>query len=430
MAQAGLCASLEGMAGEASAGAGRSSSRISRPVSGLAREPSSFWIQPRRARSRPKLCSIRHGPTKDALVTALVHDYLLVMRGAERSFVAISDLFPDAPIATLLYDEDVFKDRLAGHPVSSSPLQRLGATQQTFKGLLPLLPAAVSRLPVDGHDLVLSSSSAFAHGVRPDTGATHVCYCYTPFRYAWYERQAGIDQSPRALRPLVNFSLDRIKAWDLRVASRDTHYIAISGISQERILRYWGRKAPIVHPPVELHRFSASDPEDFFLVVGELVRHKQIEVALEAARAARFPIKVVGDGIDKARLQNTYGDYAEFLGRVSDDELALLYSRAKALVMPNIEEFGITAVEAQASGRPVIAADGGGARETIIDGETGFFFPIGNASALAAKMSDPALEELDPATAMANAQRFSVKSFQDGIASQIDEAKNVKAKHS
>jgi glycosyltransferase involved in cell wall biosynthesis len=179
-----------------------------------------------------------------------------------------------------------------------------------------------------------------------------------------------------------------------------------------------------------LHRFSASDPEDFFLVVGELVRHKQIEVALEAARAARFPIKVVGDGIDKARLQNTYGDYAEFLGRVSDDELALLYSRAKALVMPNIEEFGITAVEAQASGRPVIAADGGGARETIIDGETGFFFPIGNASALAAKMSDPALEELDPATAMANAQRFSVKSFQDGIASQIDEAKNVKAKHS
>ena len=344
------------------------------------------------------------------------------MRGAERSFAAMSDLYPDAPIATLLYDEEIFGDRLAGHSVSTAWVQRFGANQQTFKRLLPLLPRAAERLPVGGHDLVLSSSSAFAHGVRPDPGAVHVCYCYTPFRYAWYERQAGIAQSPRVLRPLVGHTLDRIKAWDLRAASRDTHYVAIGRLSQERIRRYWGRDAPIVYPPVELHRFSRSEPEDFFLVVGELVRHKQIEVALEAARRARVPIKVVGTGVDQARLQVTYGDYAEFLGRIGDEELAALYSRARALVMPNVEEFGITAVEAQASGRPVIAVDGGGARETVVDGQTGLFFPLGDVSALTAAMHHPLLDDMDPAQAVANAQRFSVKSFQSGIAAQVAEA--------
>ena len=344
------------------------------------------------------------------------------MRGAERSFAAMCDLYPSAPIATLLYDDEVFGDRLVGHSVSTAWVQRFGASQQTFKRLLPFLPRAAARLPVRDHELVLSSSSAFAHGVCPDPGATHVCYCYTPFRYAWYERQAGIAQTPRVLRPLVGYSLDRIKAWDLRAASRDTHYVAIGRLSQTRIRRYWGRDAAIVYPPVELHRFSQSEPEDFFLVVGELVRHKQIEVALEAAKRARVPIKVVGTGVDQARLQAAHADHAEFLGRIEDDELAVLYSRAKALVMPNIEEFGITAVEAQASGRPVIAVDGGRARETVLEGQTGLFFPLGDVEALAAAMQHPLLDEMNPADAIANANRFSVDSFQSGIAAQVAEA--------
>ena len=355
-------------------------------------------------------------------MTVLVHDYLLVMRGAERSFAAMCDLYPNAPVATLLYDEDVFRDRLEGHAISTSWLQRFGANQSTFKKLLPLFPYAAGQLPVRGHELVLSSSSAFAHGVRPDPGATHVCYCHTPFRYSWYERDAGIAQSPPYLRPLVGYSLDKIRQWDLRVTQRDTHYIANGLITQRRMREFWGRDAPIVYPPVELHRFSQSEPEDSFLVVGELVRHKQIEVALEAARRARVPVKVAGTGVDQARLQATYGDYAEFLGRIDDIELAALYSRAKALVMPNVEEFGITAVEAQASGRPVIAADGGGARETVLDGQTGLFFPLGDVSALAAAMQHPLLDDMHPDHAIANAQRFSVESFQRGIAAQVAEA--------
>jgi glycosyltransferase involved in cell wall biosynthesis len=350
------------------------------------------------------------------------------MRGAERSFAAMCDLYPDAPIATLLYDEDAFRDRLGGHAVSTSWLQKFGASQSNFKRRLPLLPYAAGRLPVDGHELVLSSSSAFAHGVRPDPGATHVCYCHTPFRYSWYERKTGIDQSPAYSRPLVRYSLDKIKKWDLRVAQRDTHYIANGRITQKRIREFWGREAPIVYPPVEIHRFRSSEPEDFFLVVGELVRHKQIEVALEAARRAHVPIKVVGTGVDQARLQAVYSDYGEFLGRIEDDDLAALYSRAKALVMPNIEEFGITAVEAQASGRPVIAADGGGARETVLDGQTGLFFPSGDASALAAAMQHPLLDDMDSTQAVANAQRFSVESFQSGFAAQVAEAQSLQAK--
>ena len=350
---------------------------------------------------------------------ALVHDYLLVNRGAERAFLAMCDMYPDAPVATLLYDPTVFGERLGGRRIETSSYQRLGARQGTFKALMPLLPAAAERLPVQGHDLVLSSSSAFGHGVRPESGAVHVCYCYTPFRYAWYARADGVRQAPRPFRPLLRLSLERIRRWDFQAAQRNTHYVAISKLSQQRIRHCWGREAPIVYPPVELDRFAPQQAEDYFLVVGELVRHKQVDAALEAARIARVPIKVVGAGADETRLRAEHGDHAEFLGRVDDRTLASLYARARALVMPNIEEFGITAVEAQASGRPVIAADDGGARETVVDGETGLLVPHEDVSALAKAMHSPMLDQIEAERTVTNAERFSVEAFQRGIAEQI-----------
>ena len=361
-------------------------------------------------------------------VTILVHDYLLVMRGAERSFMAMCALYQEAPVATLLYDEATFGERLTGRPVFTSRYQSFGARQRTFKALLPLLPGAAERLPVQGHDLVLSSSSAFAHGVCPDPGAVHVCYCYTPFRYAWHERETGVAQAPLFTRPLVRRSLQRIREWDLNAAQRNTHYVAISRTSQERIRHYWGRDASIVYPPVELERFTPADPEDFFLVVGELVRHKQVGVALEAARKARVAIKVVGGGTDEHFLRERYGAHAEFLGRVDDATLADLYGRARALVMPNIEEFGIAAVEAQAAGRPVIAADGGGARETIVEGETGWLVPHGDVEALARMMRSSLLDRVDPSRAVSNAERFSVQAFQRGIFEQVAIARDLRNK--
>lgn len=349
----------------------------------------------------------------------LVHDYLLVMRGAERSFLSLCDLWPDAPVASLLYDGDVFGARLTGHPIRTSSLQRLGLSQTNFKALLPLLPLAANRLDVSNSGVVVSSSSAFAHGVRPDVGAAHICYCYTPFRYAWYEQQAAIQSVPRPLQPAVGYTLKRIRAWDVRAASRGTTYIAISRISQERIERFWGVNAPIVYPPVELARFVPGVREDFLLVVCELVRHKQIDLALEAAKRACVPIKVVGGGIDEPRLRAQYGDTAEFLGRVGDEELAQLYARARALVVPNTEEFGITAVEAQASGTPVVAAAAGGALETVLEGVTGFFFPSGDVDALTEILTDPCVDRIDSSAGPKNAARFSATRFQQSMVTHI-----------
>jgi glycosyltransferase involved in cell wall biosynthesis len=361
-----------------------------------------------------------HGQAGEA--PALVHDYLLVMRGAERTFAAMAATWPHAPIYTLLYDEQATAGCFAGHRVRTSRLQRLKLSQNGFRRMLPLLPLAAERLPVGGHGLVLSSSSAFAHGVRPAGEAVHVCYCHSPFRYVWHERATALREAPRALRPPLRLLLDRIRHWDLEASGRVTHYIANSAITQQRILDFYGRDSVVVHPPVEVHRFATAEPEAWLLTVGELIGHKRIDLALEAARRAGRRIKVVGTGPDLPRLRREFEHSAEFLGRVSDEELAGLYSRARALVMPNVEEFGIAGVEAQAAGRPVLAPDGGGARETVVEGETGHRFPPGDVDALAAAMTDPALDRLDPGRMVANARQFSVAAFQRRLRAEVDVA--------
>jgi len=298
----------------------------------------------------------------DAAQPGLVHDYLLVPRGAERTFAAIADCWPGAPIYTLLYDEEAVgplfvhpgADR---HPVTTSYLQRLGTRQGSFRYLLPLFPRATEKLPVGGHDVLVSSSSAFAHGVRPRPGAVHVCYCHSPFRYAWFERERALAECPRPARPLLGLVLDRIRAWDLKASERVTHYVANSIGTQERIAELYGRESTVIHPPVAVDRFVLGTPGDYLLFVGQIVPHKRVEVAIEAALAAGMPIRIVGSGPDLARLEATYARAdVTFLGAVSDAELADLYAGCLALLVPNIEEFGIAAVEAQAAGRPVVAA--------------------------------------------------------------------------
>ena len=295
----------------------------------------------------------------------------------------------------------------------TSYLQSLRVRQRGFRRLLPLFPRAAGQLPVSKHDVVVSSSSAFAHGVRAAQGAVHVCYCHSPFRYAWHECERTLADAPRLVRPPLRWTLDRIRSWDLAVSARETHYIANSELTRERIERYWGRTdVEIIHPPVDVERFAIGEPEDFFLIVTELVAHKRVDLALEAAMRAGSRVKVVGTGPERDRLARAYeGRGAEFLGRVSDAELAQLYSRARALVLPNVEEFGIAAVEVQAAGRPVLAADAGGARETVLDGETGVLVPSGSVDALAEAMSQTDFDRFSPARARENAFRFSTEVF-------------------
>ena len=342
---------------------------------------------------------------------ALVHDYLLVMRGAERTFGAMADCWPDAPVYTLLYDPEGTEGTFAGRRVETSYLQRLRVRQSGFRRLLPLFPSAVRSLDVTDYDLVVSSSSAFAHGVRTGPDATHICYCHTPFRYAWFERDRVAARLPRPLHPLVQAALGRMRAWDRRASQGVTHYVTNSELSRERIQESYGRDSTVVHPPVAVDRFSIGEPEDFFLVVTELVPHKRVTHALEAARLADVPMKVVGGGPDLKRLEREYGSTAEFLGRASDAEITDLYRRARALVVPNIEEFGIVAVEAQASGRPVLAADAGGARETVVPGETGVRVPVDDVEALAEAMREVDWEGFDPRKIREHSMRFSREAF-------------------
>lgn len=350
---------------------------------------------------------------------ALAHDYLLVMRGAERTFSAMADLYPEAPIHTILYDEEGTDRRFAGRRVSTSPLQQLRVGQGSFRRLLPLYPWAAERLRPERCDVVLTSSSAFVHGLRPPEGSVHICYCHAPFRYAWYEEARALQEAPPPLRPLLRRQLRRMRRWDLSASRRVDAYIANSNLTRERIKRYYGRDSVVIHPPVETHRFDVGTPGDALLVVGEVVRHKRVHVALEGARRAGVPIQIVGVGPDHASLSEAYPE-AEFLGRVSDADLVELYPRARAVVVASKEEFGITAVEAQAAGRPVIAAAAGGALETVIDGKTGLLATLDDPDSFAAAMRDIEDLDFDPAAARENAKRFSVEAFQVRLGAEVE----------
>ncbi len=349
---------------------------------------------------------------------SLIHDYLLVMRGAERTFAAIAELYPDAPIFTLLYDEQGTNERFGGRSITTSPLQRLGLHQATFRRLLPLYPWAVGRLTLPPSELVLSSSSAFAHGVRAPEGAVHVCYCYTPFRYAWYEENRALQEISPLLRWVLRSQLRRIRRWDLAASRSVDAYFAISELSRARVKRYYHRDATIIHPPVETHRFTPGAPGDSLLIVSEIVRHKRLQVALEAARRARAPIRVVGTGPDHAALSEAYPE-VEFLGRASDEDLAELYAGARAVVVPSMEEFGITAVEAQAAGRPVIAAAAGGALETVLDGSTGRLAKLDDVDSFQHAIETIDELDFDPAQAVRNAERFSVAAFKARLSEEV-----------
>ena len=355
----------------------------------------------------------------DVRVTGLVHDYLLVMRGAERTFAEIAACYPDSPIYTLLYDERRTQGAFGGRVAGASMLQGLPVHQKGFRKLLPLLPAATERLELGEHDVVLSSSSAFAHGIRPRSVATHICYCHSPFRYVWHERDRALNEVPSFLRPVLSRELDRIQNWDRRAADRVDHFIANSRLTQQRIADYWNRDSTIVHPPVDVHRFAIGTPEDFFLIVGELVPHKQVERALLAAERAGRRVKVVGTGPSLPRLRARFGDRAEFLGRVQDDHLADLMSRAQALLVANVEEFGIAAVESMASGRPVVGPNRGGTSETIIDGHTGIQYPVGDVDALAEALREVDFNRFDAMAIRKASLRYSVELFRDRIQSHV-----------
>ncbi len=353
---------------------------------------------------------------------ALVHDFLLDLRGGERVFLELCAMWPEADVFTAVYDEEGTEGRFAERNVHTSFLQRLRPSARTFRVLFPLYPTAIESFDFSGYDLVVSSSSAWAHGVLCGEETVHVSYCHNPFRYAWNDREMTIASRRNPLtRRLLRDALARWRKWDYIAAQRTDRYIANSKVTEERIRTYFERESQIVYPPVDTPRFSPGRVGDHYVTVAELMPHKQIDAAIAAFNALRRPLVVVGDGPAARSLRREAGPTVTFTGRVSDQQVAELLSSARALVLTSVEEFGIAAVESQAAGRPVIARRGGGALETVIDGVTGCFWSggPGQLAAVVQEFDDGAIDAQD---CLRNAARFDLPSFRAGLLREVEAA--------
>lgn len=358
----------------------------------------------------------------------LAHDWLTGMRGGERVLEEMCKLFPEAPLATLLHAPGSVSPTIEARRLITSPLQALPAPlRRRYRFLLPLMPAAVEALRLPLCDLVLSTSHCAIKAVRPPQGARHLCYVHTPMRYVWDQREAyfGPGRASLPVRALAAGGTPLLRAWDAATASRVDRFLANSRGVRERIRRSWGRESIVVHPPVDLGRFEATPSPGaggFYLLVGAFAPYKRVDLAVEAFRRLDRPLKIVGGGQDEERLRPLFGGSVEWLGPRGDREIADLYRRCRALVMPGEEDFGITPLEAQASGRPVIALGRGGATETVrpLGGQepTGVLYERDLAEAV--RRFEAAEQSFRFETCRRQAERFSPEAFRRALRAEID----------
>ncbi|MCW5883174.1 MAG: glycosyltransferase [Anaerolineae bacterium] len=353
---------------------------------------------------------------------ALAHDWLNQYGGAERVLEVLKALFPDAPVFTAMYWPDALPAGYRAWDIRTSFLDGWPMVKQHHQPFLPFYPAAFASLDLTGYDLILSNKSAFCHGVRKPPGARHVCYCLTPTRFVWdFDSYVAHEGRGRLARTLVPPLLSPLQAWDFDAAQRVDHFIGISSAVRDRIRRIYRRDAAVLYPPVDLSQFAPSATrDDYYLVVSRLIPYKRVDIAIEAFNRLRRRLVIIGDGRDRARLESLAGPTIEFCGRLSDRETRAAMAQAKAFIFPGLEDFGLTPVEAQASGRPVIAYAAGGALDTVIPGLTGAWFYPQTADALAHAVEATNVDALDPAACRANAARFDVSVFRQRLADFIN----------
>jgi glycosyltransferase involved in cell wall biosynthesis len=341
--------------------------------------------------------------------TAIVHYWLLNMRGGEKVVEALCRLLPEADIFTLFYDPERVSETIRTRRVTASFLNPL---RRHYRSLLPLMPLALEQFDLRGYDLVVSSESGPAKGVLTPSATRHVCYCHTPMRYLWelypaYRREwAGAAWRRALIPPLAHY----LRLWDFATAARVDQFVANSENVRRRIRKTYRREADVIHPPVAVERFYWKQPRDYFLVVSELVAYKQIDAAVRWFAQSGRRLLVVGDGPEYRTLARMAAGNVEFCGRVSDDELRDIYAHCRALVIPGEEDFGINAVEALASGKPVIALARGGVLESVPDGG-GVLYPNENGLGEAIAAFDAAADSFDPHKLQAAAARFSEAVF-------------------
>lgn len=376
-------------------------------------------------------------PLQPDLRVAIIHDWLVTLRGGERVLDALCELFPQAVVHTLVRQPGIGTPRIEAMRHVTSFADGLPAARRRHRWLLPLYPTAMEHLDLSDFDLVISSSHCVAKGAIAGPGAVHICYCHTPVRYAWDRTDDYIQGSSAVMRlakPALHLAAKWLRAWDLATVGRVDVFVANSANTAQKIRAFYGRDAVVVAPPVECERFAnlpiVPQAERYDLVLGGLVPYKRVDLAVEAWRLMpERQLMIVGDGPERARLEKTAPPNVRFIGRVPEAELAGWYAGARLFAFPGEEDFGIVPLEAQAAGVPVVALGKGGALETVVDGQTGVFFTESSPEALVEAVHRLDRLHLDPDTCRRHARRFDRQAFLEQMTTIVQNARSQMHRH-
>lgn len=354
---------------------------------------------------------------------AIIHYWLVGMRGGEKVIEALCEMYPQADIFTHVYVPDMVSARIRQHRIIPTFINSLPRAAKMYKTYLPLMPLALEQLDLRGYDLVISSESGPAKGIIPPSDALHVCYCHTPMRYIWnmyHDYRKGAGRMTRLLMPPLSHYL---RMWDVTSAARVDSFVANSGTVARRINRYYGANATVIHPPVDTETFAivpSAELGDYFLMAGELVSYKRPDLAVRAFNEMKLKLVVIGGGEMLDEVRRLAGPTVTVMGSQPFDVLKQHYARCRALIFPGEEDFGMVPVEAMASGRPVVAFGRGGATETVSEGVSGVFFSEQSVEAIASAVKRIASLDLDPRQIAAHASQFGRQQFFEKMRSHID----------
>lgn len=363
---------------------------------------------------------------------ALVHDWLPFMGGAERVITNFLEVFEDAPIYTSVYNRDNLEGILKDANIYGSFLQNLKSARRDHRKFLPLMPTAFETFDLNKYDVILSSSSSCAKGVVTNPNTCHICYCHSPMRYGWEFYYEYIENLGKFKKSIIKYIMNYMRIWDNASSNRVDYFIANSKNVANRIWKHYRRESVVIHPPVRSKFFKACEKkQDYFLIVSRLQEYKRVDLAIEVFNDLNIPLVIIGDGPLKEKLVNKVKrDNIKFLGRQPDDVVKKYYGEARGFLFPGEEDFGITSLEAQCSGTPVIAYGKGGALETIIDEKTGLFFEDHTVNSLKSAIDKFCKIEFNPNEIRAHAESFDEDIFKHKISNfvydKVDEFKNNK----
>ncbi|TKJ34737.1 glycosyl transferase [bacterium (candidate division B38) B3_B38] len=356
---------------------------------------------------------------------ALVHDWLTGMRGGERVLEVLCEIYPQATIFTLLHIPGATSPIIERMTIKTSFIQRLPFASTRYRHYLPLFPTAIEQFDLRGYDLIISISHCVAKGAIVPSDAIHICYCNTPMRYAWdlYHDYFSPQRLGFLRRKLIPLFINYLRMWDVTSSARVDYFIANSNNVASRIMRHYKRESMVIYPPVDTEFFvPGGEPKEFFLIVSALVPYKKIDLAIETLNQLKLSLKIVGKGPELSRLKRMANRNITFLGELSNEEIRSLYQSCQALIFPGVEDFGLTSLEAQACGRPVIAFRKGGALESVIEEQTGVFFNQQASASLKNAIDKFYKMSFNKKKIRANALRFSREKFKQRVIDFISDS--------